>query len=30
MGYIDEDGNPLIPMTLMRIDRPDTASEKEE
>lgn len=27
MGYIDEEGNPLIPMSLMTIDRP---ADKEE
>lgn len=33
MGYIDEEGNPLIPMDLMTIDRPDVTTEntgKEE
>lgn len=27
MGYIDEAGNPLIPMTLMKIDRPNGKEE---
>ena len=26
MGYIDENGKPLIPMSLMTIDRPDAAN----
>ena len=27
MGYIDEDGNPLIPMSLMTFDRPDVIND---
>lgn len=30
LGYIDENGEPLIPMELMSIDRPDDAAGKEE
>lgn len=30
MGYIDEEGNPLIPMDLMEIGRPTDAEGKEE
>lgn len=30
MGFIDEDGNPLIPMSLMTIDRPVNPEGKEE
>lgn len=30
MGFIDEEGNPLIPMSLMEIDRPTDAEGKEE
>ena len=28
MGYIDEAGNPLIPMSLMKIDRPESKVEQ--
>ncbi len=30
MGFIDEEGNPLIPMTLMKIERPTDTEGKEE
>lgn len=30
MGYIDEDGNPLVPMDLMEIERPNAANGEEE